>query len=486
MKTTTVERDKKPTLNRKIRQWLYGAHLTPAHVFKRFILPEIEGAIRKYKWVDMFAGDGGLILPILELISPEEREDFFREHVFLFDIQEEMVERAVANAVRYGISERVARRNITQRDSIGDYPVHILDDKLPVFHISNPPYLHVGRMKKHPEARKWLRYFTGVNEGYQDLYHVALLNDLRHSVPRAIYIVPSNFLFSGVSARKIRQNFLHHYHIEKAVLFDQKVFEHTDVSVVVLFCERKKEPRSQRVSFNVLNVGDGFVKERVYTLSPENGFKAGGEFDEFVSKFEAPNPLTASWYLRAQDLAGHEGDNQVEVVDASNYNRKTGEYARKTLHVDNTLYTLIKSNRLFIRTTDTGRDGGEAGLYLIKDKFGVDGILVSKTPQRRQPIQLFLHPSITQEEQLLLMRYVNLLLQYFRDKTDGAFMSTFRHSSNGRTRKYLGLSQAAKLIRTFPILNLDAAERRELEALINKQDGEGVVEFVARVNTRRR
>jgi hypothetical protein len=89
----------------------------------------------------------------------------------------------------------LAREHIRQRDTLADYPDEILRSPLPVYHVTNPPYLYLGYIPKHPETRPYLRYFTGRNEGYQDLYQIALINDLRYAVPKMAYIIPSNFLF---------------------------------------------------------------------------------------------------------------------------------------------------------------------------------------------------------------------------------------------------------------------------------------------------
>jgi hypothetical protein len=52
------------TLKNKRRT--YGEHLTSISIFQKFILPEIEKDIYNYRWVDLFCGEGNLILPILE------------------------------------------------------------------------------------------------------------------------------------------------------------------------------------------------------------------------------------------------------------------------------------------------------------------------------------------------------------------------------------------------------------------------------------
>jgi len=46
----------------------FGAHMTSIDVFKKFIFPEIKNILYNYTWVDLFAGEGNLILPILDEI----------------------------------------------------------------------------------------------------------------------------------------------------------------------------------------------------------------------------------------------------------------------------------------------------------------------------------------------------------------------------------------------------------------------------------
>lgn len=129
---------------------------------------------------------------------------------------------------------------------------------------------------------------------------------------------------------------------------------------------------------------------------------------------------------------------------------------------------------------------GRAGLYKIKDVFGVDGILVTKARYRTHPIQIFIEPQLLPEEQTLLMAYFNLVLEYFREKTDSEFMTTYKYSNSEYTRKYLGLSQAKKLIQTFPLLNLTKDERMYFKDLIKSKDVEAVISFVKKKNEKRR
>lgn len=91
------------------------------------------------------------------------------------------------------------------------------------------------------------------------------------------------------------------------------------------------------------------------------------------------------------------------------------------------------------------------GLYKIRDIFDVDGLLVPKAKYRTHPIQLFIEPPLSVEDQILLKDYFNLILEFFREKTDSEFMTTYKYSKSEYTRKYLGLSQVKKLIQTFPL-----------------------------------
>jgi len=465
------------------RRRAYGEHLTPIRLFREFIFPEIRGHIHDYVWVDLFAGEGNLILPILESVAPNERIEFFRRHIFLFDIQEEMVEKAIRKAEEYGIPREIAVRNISRRDTLKDYPDFLLELELPVYHITNPPYLYIGYIVKHEETRKYLEYFRGGNEGYQDLYQLALMNDLRHGLRRMIYIIPSNFLFGFSASNKIRMDFLKYYTIRKAVIFEREVFEHTGTNVAICFFERKETPKHAPLSFEGIKISKT-VRKRVYTLEPKRYYRAGSLFEEFTDEYRAKNPLKVRYYLTLEEVERNGGNFAVDVIDANRFNGKG--YERRVIHVNGRLFRRIRSNELFVRTVDTGSMDGRVGLYRIRDVFGVDGILVSKAKYRTHPIHLFVEPALPHEEQMLLKDYFNLILEYFREETDSEFMTTYKYSNSEYTRKYLGLSQVKRLIQTFPWLDLTEEEREHLKSLIENKDARGVIDFVKRKNGRRR
>jgi len=462
----------------EIKRKKYGAFETPAYIFKKYILPEIKSKLYDYIWVDMYCGSGNLILPILEEIPDRKRIDFFKEHIFMYDVLPEMVEEAIRKAYELGIPEDVARANIKVRDVLRDFPSEILKKDLPVFHITNPPYMYIGYIRKSKEYQLWLQYFKGSFEGLQDIYQLALMNDLLHGILRAIYVIPTNFLYGASVSNKIRKEFLYWYEIEKAIIFEKKIFEHTGQHVGIFFFGRKKNPSHTSQTFKLVKIDEEIV-ERTVVIGPVNNYRAGFEFEEFVSKYRAPNPIKVNFYLFLNDVINNPGSNKIIAVDSNAYNGK--EYFKKVFYVNNQLYEKIKKNILFVKTLDGARETEKAGLYIIKEVFDADCIIVSRAPYRTHPIQIFFEPELSLEEQILLRDYFNLLLNYFRDLTDGEFMTTYKYSDAPFTRKYLGLTQVKKLIETFPILSVSDDEKNVLKRLVQERRAEELVDFLKNV-----
>jgi len=454
----------------------FGAHLTSIDIFKRFIFPEIKDILYKYTWVDLFCGEGNLILPILEAIPKNKRIDFFKEHIFLFDIQKEMVEKSIENAKNYGIPYEIAENNIQLRDTLQNYP-NFKSFRYPPFHITNPPYLYLGYIVKNSERN--LKYFSGPNEGYQDLYQIALINDLRCGLEKLIYIIPTNFLFGFSVSNKIRKDFLPFYTIEKAIIFERKIFEFTGTNVCICFFEKKTRPSQSSIVFKALKINSKIV-EKEYNLSPKNFYRAGGEFDEYVSYFKSPNPLKIKFYLTLDEVAKNKGQREVKLLDVNNFSN--GCFKFNIYLVNEKLYNKLKNNPLFVRTLDTGGWDGRAGIYNVKETFGVDGIVVTKEKYRTHPIQIFITPELSEEDLVLLKNYFNLMLEYFRDITDSEFLTTFKYSNSDYIRKYLGLSQTKKLLETFPVHLIPKDQKKILKILIEQKNIEGIKDILLSLN----
>jgi len=428
-----------------LRRRTLGEHLTSVNIFKEYILPKIKDKVNNYTWIDLFAGEGNLILPILELVPETKRIEFFQDNIFLFDIQREMVERSIKNAESYGIPESIAEKNIQVRDTLKDYPV--LNVKKPVYHITNPPYLYIGYIAKHEENFNQLDYFGGNYKGLQDLYQVALMNDLQNGINQMVYIIPSNFLFGHSVSNLIRGMFLPWYKINDAIIFEKKIFENTGVNVIISFFERTAI-KNNTIKFKATKI-NGEINEREYILEQENNYGAGSEFDDYI-RTEKKHLLEISYYLTKTEIDNNIGENKVVLLNSKEY--KNGKYTKREFFVNETLYEKIIKNPLFIRTVDTGSENGKAGLYYIKEAFGTDGIFVDGNTYRTNPIQVFIKPYLSMEQMQQLQLTFNQKLNELRDITDSEFMTTYKYSDSGKyTRKYLGLLQAKKLLETIDI-----------------------------------
>ena len=118
-----------------------GVHITSKEIFKKYILTEIREKLNKYLWIDLYAGEGNLILPILDEIPAIERINFFENHIFLYDFQPEMVEKCRSNAVSYGIPLEIAKNNIKIRDNLNSFPVILINKEIFYCEVVNMPSL---------------------------------------------------------------------------------------------------------------------------------------------------------------------------------------------------------------------------------------------------------------------------------------------------------------------------------------------------------
>jgi len=468
--------NKTQDIEKKANRRKYGQHLTSLDIFYKYILPEIKTNLWEYLWTDLYAGEGNLILPILREIPSDERETFFKDHIFLADVQEEMVKRCISNAESYGISGEIARTNIKLRDNLESFPQIIKRKKFPIFHITNPPYLYLGYIKKHKETQNYLDYFKNENAGYQDLYQIAMINDLRNKIVNLIYVIPSNFLFGASVSNKVRQDFLKYYVITKMIIFETSMFEFTGTNICISFFNRKTQQKDEIQSFNAIKFKNkNTFLNREYNLTPKYKYRAGSEFNEFLEEYATHNPLKISYYLQHDEVLKNSGPFEISVIDANKY--ENTRYRKLILKVNKNLQEKLHRNILYTRTVDTGSVDGRAGLGIVKEHFGVDGIYVSGNTYRTHPIQVFLNPELTFNDQLLLRNYFNIILEHFREKLDSEFLTTYKYSNANYTRKYLGLTQVRKIIETFPY-EIDLVKKKRLKDLIEKGSVIDIIDMI--------
>ncbi|HPG30186.1 MAG TPA: N-6 DNA methylase, partial [bacterium] len=339
-------------LNNKETKRFYGEHFTPIELFKEYIFPWIKDNINEYVWIDLYAGEGNLILPILDYIEPEKKIEFFKNNIYMFEIQKENFDKLLLNTMAKGIPEDIAKKNIFLNDTIKNYPIKFLKKfQKPVFHITNPPYLYLGYIVKNKERFKTnFEYFNDKsNEGYQDLYQLALINDLRNKIYKMIYIIPSNFLFGASVSNKIRKDFFQYYTMNKAIIFEKEIFEFTGTNVVVCNFTRKNETNKKDIIFNGVKINCKTV-EKKYILKYKNSYRAGNELSDFLDLYTQNEKIKFSFYLEEKTIIN--GNKIIDLLDANKF--ENGQYVKTDRKVNDLIYNTIKNNILFIRTVDTG------------------------------------------------------------------------------------------------------------------------------------
>jgi len=431
-----------------------GAFYTPRQLFLKYILPEIKNSLWNYTWIDLYCGEGDLIIPIVECIPQNKRESFFTDHIKCFDISSQALSVFAEKLKKLGISDELIKRNIRIADTLMSFPnIH---SKYPVYHITNPPYLYKGYIPKDTRIRGLLKYFKEERKPLQDLYQVALFNDVKKGIEKMVYIIPTNFLFGDTNAAYIREIVLSKYKLTQLYIFEEKVFSDTGTNTCICFFEKKSEVNSENQVIEAVKISQRGEKRRKYTLSKQFKWRAGAEFYQFVEKNRAKHPIKFKYYLMKKEVEKNTGTCKVKVLDVNSYKIIT-------IRVNKKLAEKIKNNILFLRTLDTGRSDGLAGLYECKATLGAEGVLVTKKyTYRTHPIQIFFEQPLSREEQLFIKFWFNYVLNKLRREYDSDFMTTYRENTKYYTRKYLGLQQARKILETCPILDLPNTEKEKI------------------------
>ena len=423
----------------------YGLFLTPVEVFNNYIYKNIKDKINDYVFVDFFCGNGNLVLQILNHIQLEKRNEYFKNHIFLFDIIQNQVEIAIKNAVNLGIDEAIARQNIKVRDTIKNYPKELVErfgDKL--FHITNPPYGNVHFIGRS-EYKENMKYFNGRYKNFQDLYQLALINDFDNGLKNMIYIIPTNFINGDASSNKIRSEFFTKYIIKSTISFEKQIFEETGLTTSIFFFERI-ENQLDEIRFINKKIGYNYEKDIKTTLIKKYNYRNGWKALDWINNNTKTDGIEASFKLKLKDVDENKGD-----IKSTFYIPNFEEY--KEFSINQSLYDKLKANPLYIRIVDGGSKEKKVGLYPIED-LKCDGI-ISADLHRISAIQIFIKQKLTKEQINKLIDLFNKRLNYLRDLTDSDFLLTFQTPyGNGYIKKYLSIKQAKEILKTISLSNL--------------------------------
>ena len=130
-----------------------------------------------------------------------------------------------------------------------------------------------------------------------------MMNDLRNDIDDMVYIIPSNFLFGASVSNKIRLDYLKYYKILKMDIFETKVFEFTGTNICIGYFKRKNQPKAEPSQFSALKMKKQDVLiNKDYILNPKYKYRAGSDFDEFLEKYRAHNPLSVKYYLMSEEV----------------------------------------------------------------------------------------------------------------------------------------------------------------------------------------
>jgi hypothetical protein len=76
---------------------------------------------------------------------------------------------------------------------------------------------------------------------------------------------------------------------------------------------RKKHNLPKNPSYSKLLKINSKTTQKEYYLSPQNFYRAGGEFDEYVLCFKSSSPLKIKFYLTIEEVIKNKGEREVKL-----------------------------------------------------------------------------------------------------------------------------------------------------------------------------
>ena len=222
-----------------------------------------------------------------------------------------------------------------------------------------------------------------------DLYKAAILSFIEGSVIGGILIIPVNFLCG--EDKKIKNKFFDKYKVDKCRIFEESVFEDTTYSVMAL-------------QFSLKNQSD---------------------FERFTIEFYPSKKL-------------------LEVTLEKKYGWRLGEHLFSS---ENTNYKFsrltedqLPNTNLKLYTIDSGGPNGRIRLeYDENHFFGKESDRTIATIVSNKPI----------EDERELVKKFNSKIEFYRDKYNSLFLSTYRNSTKNYMRKRISFKQAYKFLQNI-------------------------------------
>ncbi len=281
---------------------------------------------------------------------------------------------------------------VIERDTLLDPPNY--ENK---FVITNPPYLSRNKSKNK-------KIFNLYNQN--DLYKCFISSIIKNNPIGGIIIIPLNFISSiRTSDIKLRKDFLQIFSIIRINIFEESVFNDTNITVCSIQFEKKKS-----------NLNDDFIKLYIFPsntyietyLNENNNYTIGGEI--------------------------------YNLTYSNNY--KINRLTR--LNID------IPHTNILVKCIDDNLNN-QINLSIVD----IDQIYIDNTNNlsARSYLTLQIIPQISLDKQKLLTEKFNEFLQQKRKKYHSLFLSNYRES-NDISRKRISFN-LVYLICSYLLDNID-------------------------------
>lgn len=313
------------------------------------------------------------------------------------------------------------------------------------FVIANPPYLAKNKSKDKSLYNKYQQ---------DDLYKIAMLTCM--SCKEGIFIVPLNFLCSTY-ANSIRELFFDKYHIVSCKVFEEAVFEDTDYTVCAFYFKQKSNKINKdtvKITFLPSN------KNITYNISLKHHWILGEEFYDYINNVNFSH--IERWTIaNGSNNCTFKNEEEKYIKQVERGTIYINDFVKKVVKkggdTDEFIINGPKQNAYFkteilkdiilLEAIDTGTANGLLGLVDIRTQVrgGKYPILLGLNSSRNLAHIRF-KEKLDFNTQLKIIDVVNNKIKYFREKYNSVFLTAFRNSANGMSRKRISFECIYKLI----------------------------------------